>query len=503
MNRNRMVVLLCGLALVAVIASGGWVAGMRIESPAEVAARTAPPTPSPILVQVEERVLSSNIVTRGTARFGLPQPVAIAPSPLKPNRAGFITTLPTRNTQLREGDVMFTISGRPVLVLQGEVPAYRDLVPGISGHDVRQLEQGLQRLGFDPGPIDGTYDDKTSSAVSKWYKSAGYEPFGPTVEQLANIRTIETAVTEATKVRMQTAGAAAAADLGVEAARTKALQAEKAALAEIEAGIAERELALRDPRKLAASRSAAEAKIEAGRAALKAAKTQGELTVQEALEAKKIAQLDARWAADRLARVTAELSSAQRQLGVQVPIDEIVFIPALPVRVQEVTAAVGNSLNGPVLSVTDNQITIHSSLALDAAPFVKPGMGVHVDEPAYGVKTKGTVEKVESTPGTHGVDGYHIYFAVRVDSTPVPLDGFSLRLTIPIRSTKRAVITVPLSAVFLAADGTSRVQVDNNGTLTYLAVEPGLAANGYVEVTPLDGTLTPGQLVVVGSKNGE
>ncbi len=452
-----MVVLFCVLALVAVMALGGWVAGLRIESPAEVAARTAAPTPSPILVQIEERVLSSNIVTRGTARFGLPHPISIAPSPLKPNRAGFITTLPTRNTQLREGDVMFTISGRPVLVLQGEVPAYRDLVPGASGNDVRQLEQGLQRLGFDPGPIDGTYDETTSSAVSKWYKSAGYEPFGPTSEQLANIRTIETALADATKGRMQTASAASAADLGIEAARAKAQQAEKAALADTEAGIAERELVSRDPRKLAQARSAAEAKIEAGRAASRAAKTQGELTVQEALEAKKIAQLDARLAADRLDRLATELSSAQRQLGVQVPIDEIVFIPTLPVRIQEVTAAIGSSPSGPVLSVTDNQITIHSSLALDAAPFVKPEMEVHIDEPAYGVKARGIVEKVENTPGTHGVDGYHIYFAVRVDYTPVPLDGFSLRLTIPVKSTKGAVIAVPLSAVFLAADGTSRV----------------------------------------------
>jgi peptidoglycan hydrolase-like protein with peptidoglycan-binding domain len=498
-----MVALFWVLALVAAMASGGWVAGLRIESPAEVAARTAPPTPSAILVPVEERVLSSNIVTRGTARFGLPHPISIAPSPLKPNKAGFITTLPTRNTQLREGDVMFTISGRPVLVLQGDVPAYRDLVPGASGNDVRQLEQGLQRLGFDPGPIDGVYDETTSSAVSTWYKSAGYEPFGPTVEQLANVRTIEAAVADATKGRMQAASAASAADLGVEAARAKAQQAEKAALAEIEAGNAERELALRDPRKLAQARPAADAKIEAGRAALRAAKTQGELTVQEALEAKKNAQFDARLAVDRLDRVAAELSDARRQLGMQVPIDEIVFIPALPVRVQEVTATVGSSASGPVLSVTDNQITIHSSLALDAAPFVKPGMEVQIDEPAYGVKARGTVEKVESTPGTHGVDGYHIYFAVRVDATPVPLDGFSLRLTIPVKSTKRAVITVPLSAVFLAADGTSRVQVDNNGTLAIVGVEPGLAANGYVEVTPLDGNLTPGQLVVVGSKNGE
>ena len=503
MNRNRMVVLLCVLALMAVMASGGWVAGMRIESPAEVAARTAPPTPSLILVQVEERVLSSNIVTRGTARFGLPQPIAIAPSPLKPNRAGFITTLPARNTQIREGSVMFSISGRPVLVLQGEVPAYRDLVPGISGTDVRQLEQGLQKT-------------RLRSRSDRWDLRREDQFCGEQMVQIGGVmshlgrRASSWPISERSKrlwpMQLKSGCRPPAPPLlQISASKLRAprsQQAEKAALAEIEAGIAERELAARDPRKLAASRSAAEAKIEAGRAALKAAKTQGALTVQEALEAKKIAEFDARLAADRLDRVAAELDMAQRQLGVQVPVDEIVFLPALPVRVQEVTGAVGNSTNGPVLSVTDNQITIYSSLALDAAPFVKPGMEVLIDEPAYGVKAKGIVEKVESTPGTHGVDGYHIYFSVRVDHAPAPLDGFSLRLTIPIKSTNRAVTTVPLSAIFLAADGTSRVQVDNNGTLTSLVVEPGLAANGYVEVTARDGTLTPGQFVVVGSKNG-
>ena len=42
-----------------------------------------------------------------------------------------------------------------MLVLRGEIPAYRDLVPGTVGDDRRQLEQGLKRLGFDPGPADG------------------------------------------------------------------------------------------------------------------------------------------------------------------------------------------------------------------------------------------------------------------------------------------------------------------------------------------------------------
>ena len=80
MSNQRITALLVVLALVAVVAVGSWVVGSQIESPAEAAARTAPPKPSPILVPVEERVLSSNIVTRGTARFGLPQPLAIAPS---------------------------------------------------------------------------------------------------------------------------------------------------------------------------------------------------------------------------------------------------------------------------------------------------------------------------------------------------------------------------------------------------------------------------------------
>src|SRR5687768_12499021 len=116
MGGNRTVVLLGVLALVTASAVGGWVAAARIESPAEAAARTAAPTPSPILVPVEERVLSSNVVTRGTARFGSPQPVSIAPSALKANAPGLVTTLPTRDVQFEEGDVMFTASARPVFV---------------------------------------------------------------------------------------------------------------------------------------------------------------------------------------------------------------------------------------------------------------------------------------------------------------------------------------------------------------------------------------------------
>lgn len=524
MSGKRLVVLICVMAFVAIAALAGWVAGSRIESPADAAARTAPPTPSPILVPVEERVLSSNVVTRGTARFGLPQPVSISPSALKPN-AGLITTLPLRNTQFGEGDLLLSASGRPVFVLQGDTPAYRDLVPGISGDDVRQLEEGIARLGFAPGPVDGTFDQRTSAAVARWYRSTGWEPFGPTLEQLTQVRALEQSLGEAEKQKL-----ASAAELdarisdqqrllgspdqstprAVDMERARANYAEKAAEAEVAAKIAERALIALDPRQPETARAAAEARLELARAAARDAELQAGLAIQAAERDAKlatgqrgVAEMNARLAAEFAERLAGDLRKAKAKLGIQVPVDEIIFVPALPVRVEEVTAVVGDPARGPVMSVTDNQLSIDSSLALDVAPLVKPGMPVTIDEPALGIKASGVVKWVADTPGTRGVDGYHIYFEVRVDETTAPIERFSLRLTIPIKSTDGAVTVVPISALSLAADGTSRVRYQHNGALEYRVVEPGLTADGFVQVTSVDGDFTPGQLVVVGYENPE
>ncbi|HET6845820.1 MAG TPA: hypothetical protein VFH29_03240, partial [Anaerolineales bacterium] len=144
-----------------------------------------------------------------------------------------------------------------------------------------------------------------------------------------------------------------------------------------------------------------------------------------------------------------------------------------------------------------------SSLPLAEAQLVKPGMKVAIDEPNLGLQATGVVSRVADTPGTDGADGYHIYFEVLVDETKVKLEGVSLRLTIPVQSTGDAVTVVPISALFLAADGTSHLQVDNKGKLEFLEVKPGLSADGFVEVTPVDGTLSAGQLVLVGYEKGE
>jgi hypothetical protein len=163
--RNRTVFV--GLGAAIVLAVGAWVAGAQIKSPGQVAAETAAPDPSAITVPVEQRVLSSDVIVRGTVRYGSPQPVVLATSTLKQNSSAsggtdIVTTRPRRGARVGEGSEAMSVSGRPVFVLRGAQPAHRDIVPGSRGQDVRQLEAALARMGFSPGSVDGRYNGATA-----------------------------------------------------------------------------------------------------------------------------------------------------------------------------------------------------------------------------------------------------------------------------------------------------------------------------------------------------
>ncbi len=496
MSKKRILTLALVLAFVIVAATGSWLLGSTIQSPAEAAARTAPPAPSPILVPVEERVLTADVVTRGTARFGLPQSITLAPSVLK-SEAGVVTTIPIRGTQLNEGDIFLTASGRPLFILQGDIPIYRDFVPGIAGDDVLQLEAALQRLGYDPGTVDGRFDAQTSTAVSDWYTAAGFEPFGATAEQLATIRELEKALSEAHNQKLAAEDAAATAPLAIDAAQADLWAASSAAQAAVDELTIIRDELWRDWA-LDQDRAIADANLAAAKAAAGAAWTSGQATVQAAVDAKTAAEREVQSAIAFIQQLTAELEIAQNNAGVKLPLDEVVFLPLLPVRVEAVEVGVGDTASGAIAIVTNNQLAIDASLPLDEAPLVQPGMVVVIDEPDLGVAATGTVSWVAASPGTNGADGFHIYFETLVDDTPATLEGASLRLTIAVESTGGVVTAVPISALFLAADGSSRVQVEADGGLRFVTVEPGLSADGYVEVVALDDTLAAGQLVVIG-----
>jgi formiminotetrahydrofolate cyclodeaminase len=88
----------------------------------------------------------------------------------------------------------------------------------------------------------------------------------------------------------------------------------------------------RDARWAAEQLELAEAAVESARAAVASARLQGEMVAQAALDVLQVANVDANLASDSADRLAADLKFARHKLGVQVPVDEIVFIPAPPVR---------------------------------------------------------------------------------------------------------------------------------------------------------------------------
>jgi hypothetical protein len=61
---------------------------------------------------------------------------------------GTFTALPAAGRVVRQGQVIYQISGAPVVLLYGHVPAWRDLSEGVTGPDVTELNAALVKLGF-------------------------------------------------------------------------------------------------------------------------------------------------------------------------------------------------------------------------------------------------------------------------------------------------------------------------------------------------------------------
>ena len=91
--------------------------------------------------------------------------------------AGIVTGLPAPGSVLRRGQVLCRLSGQPVLLLYGPVPAWRALGPGVTpGPDVRELQRNLIALGFDPAHEivpDGILGWATMVAIERWQQARG------------------------------------------------------------------------------------------------------------------------------------------------------------------------------------------------------------------------------------------------------------------------------------------------------------------------------------------
>ena len=85
------------------------------------------------------------------------------------------TWLPAAGQVIRQDQRVYSVSGEPVPLLYGPVPAWRAFYPGMpDGGDVGELTRDLIRLGYGGGLVRGDhYSPATAAAVGRWQASRG------------------------------------------------------------------------------------------------------------------------------------------------------------------------------------------------------------------------------------------------------------------------------------------------------------------------------------------
>ncbi|MEU8121803.1 peptidoglycan-binding protein [Spirillospora sp. NPDC049024] len=180
--QRRQRLMLGAACTTAVLSTAGLIASTWVRSPAEVAAQTEPPKASVLTAPVESKALQRTVILRG--RFSSARTLTFAPSSaLSPDGTGgseggdlLVTRRPRKaGDEVRPGMLLAEVSYRPVFALHGRIPALRDLVQGMRGRDVAQLQDALAELGYSLGPdTRGRFGAGTAAAVRRHYSKLGY-----------------------------------------------------------------------------------------------------------------------------------------------------------------------------------------------------------------------------------------------------------------------------------------------------------------------------------------
>ncbi|MFB6887908.1 peptidoglycan-binding protein [Kitasatospora sp. NPDC056327] len=505
---RRKRVLLVVAAVAALLSVGGLGAATLVKSPAERAARAAPPPNSLITAPVVSRVLNRSVPTRGVVYP--PTRYDIVPG----SASAEVTQLYVSKLTVRTGDTVASgrllaeVSGQPLIALKGPVPAYRDIRPGSSGPDVGELQEALTELGFSVGAdAGGEFGAGTAKAVTEFYRRLGYP--APTTG----------AATQQAVDAAQKAVDASRQAVDTLTAQKRAGQAAPPAAPVPTGTPAGTPTAPTEPTAptVPSTPAAAPAAPPAG----------GDLDQQIAAAKKQLT-------ADR-----AALAKAAAVNGPMVPAAHVAFLPALPAPVTAVNGQVGSPASGTLLSLTSGGLSLTGQLTPAQATGVKPGMAVEILAEDTGTRLTGTVAELGAptttapagrvitlggataagagqaggagaappgqnnqgaNPAGAAAPSYVPLAVTPAAPLPAELNGRNVRLTVLKDNADQPVTAVPVAAISTNASGrTSVTTVDAAGRRTTVPVTTGVSADGLVAVTPADGAvLGPGDQVVVG-----
>lgn len=548
-----------GLVLVAVVGVAAWTVGSRVRSPDQAAAQARPPAPSLVTAPVEFRTLASTVVTRGDVA---PAVATAVTGPVRSNSSGGGEALVTgvfvdAGDDVEEGTRVIEVSGRPVFVLQGDVPAFRTMRPGMAGADIAQLQAALARLGCDAGD-SSRFDDATKVCVEQLYTGDGYDivPGSETeVEDLAQAQNdLDDAADELERAQaVLTEASEGASD--IELARAQ-LTVEEATInldetsRDRDSTVAETSLdaagtlsalnaTLAEDPPTVSDVTAAAADFRGARQAVADARHDGEVAVAAAERQLGAALLELDTMAEpadladealvlaqqqrRVDRARKRLSDLEDVSGATLPFGEVVFVSALPATVDSVNAIAGTAVestsgadapselegseSGGAPTGPSGLMTL-SSAGLEARLVVPPsdaallqvGMAAELFDEVSGVTINGELRSVATRleSSLAGDQGFPATVAP-TDEVPADWTGRNVRVTFTAAATDTEVLVVPLPAVTSGADGQARVRRVRDGEVEVVDVDAGLIADGFVTVEPLtESALVEDDTVVVG-----
>ncbi|GAB2995170.1 hypothetical protein GCM10023080_071920 [Streptomyces pseudoechinosporeus] len=453
-RRRWVVVVAVGAAL---LASAGVAASSVIKSPAQAAAEARPPAENVLTAVVENRRLISSVITRGEVIAG--QSVAVSPQ-VSGGDEGTVGAVITKisveaGETVKNGQVLMEVSGRPVFVLRGKLPVYRDLRPGATGDDVAQLQKALGDLGHGTGSdTEGTFGAGTKSALESFYAFIGYDPLPAVDDDGETLKAAADAV------------------------------------------------------------KAAERALEDARDALGSAAS-GDGTNGESGETGDLRKAVER-AEEDLADARSVHAEAQAESGPMLPAGEALFLESFPARVDSVSGAVGGEVSGTVMSVSSGRLVVRAYVPEYQKGLLRPGQKVTILSELSGISATAKVTSVADTMTTAGEGGSgergegedaatagESGYLVRVtpDKTlDAQLTGQDVRLTIEAASTDGKALVVPITAITSGADGRTVVTVlEESGERHRVEVRPGTTGDGFVAVEPMqNGALAAGDRVVTG-----
>ncbi|MHC0432432.1 peptidoglycan-binding protein [Streptomyces sp. O3] len=463
------------VALGAVLATlGGLGAALLVKSPAQVAAEASAPPPDVLTAPVEHRVLRSSVITRGEVVAD--QTVEVVPQAPAGEGAArpVITKIPVRpRDTVKAGQVLMEVSGRPLLTLKGGLPVYRDLRPGTTGDDVRQLQRALRDLGHKTAPdAAGRFGSGTKAALNAFYESVGYEPVSahngegdPVADARRQVTAAERALEDAQDALPSSAERTATESSATDPTAT-------------------------DP---TATESAATESADDGGSLRKAV----------------------RRARDDLGTARKKLTAAEAAAGPMLPAAEVVFLKSFPARVHSVAAKVGGEATGAAMTLSAGELVVRAYVPEHQKNLIQPGRAAEIYSEVTGKSAKGKVTFVSDTrssPGTPAGQGQGQgggagqeatgWLVEITPGTPLAADltGQDVRVTVIAASTDGKVLVVPITAISSGTDGRTTVTVvQADGDRRRVEIRPGTAGDGFVAVAPVAGdALTKGDQVITG-----